>query len=507
MSSLQSLYHQYKEKMQKRSDLYHAIALMHWDQEINLPSEGDSFRSQQIATLSGISHEMFTSDEMGELLDKLYEQRKQLSPKATRNVEETKRDYDKRQKYPTDFVTQLSRAQSEALQAWKEAQEEDQFKKFAPHLARLVELRRKECEIIGYDDHPYDALLDQYEPYTKTKDIENIFTQVKEQLVPFVHQLLSSSQPDTSSLQQHYPHDKQWDFGNYLLQELGYNFEAGRQDIALHPFTISFNPNDVRLTTRINEYDLREMPWSTIHEAGHALYEQGLPEEQYGLPLGEAVSLGIHESQSRLWENNVGRSWSFCKAFFPILKAYFPNALFDVSLSELYRALNIVQPSLIRTAADELTYHLHILIRFEIEKALIEDQLPVKDIPALWNKKYKKYLDIEVPSDQQGVLQDIHWSHGSFGYFPTYSLGSFYAAQFFQQAQADIPQLSQKIEERQFAPLLSWLRENIHQHGRRYSAQELCTQITGAPLNFNSFMEYAEQKYRPLYQLTTSPSS
>jgi carboxypeptidase Taq len=296
-----------------------------------------------------------------------------------------------------------------------------------------------------------------------------------------------------------YDKSLQWDFGIELLRKMGYDFAAGRQDISTHPFTTSFSGSDVRVTTRINQNDLNEMIWSTIHEGGHALYEQGLPDSEYGLPSGEAISLGIHESQSRLWENNVGRSLPFWKANFEELKSYFPENLAEVSATEFYKAMNIVKPSLVRTAADELTYHFHILIRFEIEKQLMEKALSVNDLPTLWNKKYKEYLDLDVPDDASGILQDIHWSHGSFGYFPTYSVGSFYAAQFFAKAKKDIPELNENIGEPEMKKLLVWLRDNIHIHGRTYNSDEVCVRVTGESLNFNYFMDYARGKYKDIY--------
>jgi carboxypeptidase Taq len=267
----------------------------------------------------------------------------------------------------------------------------------------------------------------------------------------------------------------------------------------MHPFTINFGASDVRVTTRIDQRNLSDCVTGTIHEGGHALYEQGLPGSEYGLPSGEAVSLGIHESQSRLWENNVGRSLRFWKGQFPELQKHFPEQLKNKSAQDIFSSFNVVQPSLIRINADELTYHFHIMIRFEVEKALFENKIQVADIPAYWNARYKDYLGIDVPSNAEGCLQDVHWSHGSFGYFPTYSLGSFYAAQFFTKAKKDIPALEDEIEKGNYSSLLKWLRENIHRHGKLYDAKTLCTRVTGEPLNFSYFMNYAKEKYGALY--------
>ena len=282
---------------------------------------------------------------------------------------------------------------------------------------------------------------------------------------------------------------------------MGYNFDCGRQDISAHPFSTHFSPEDTRVTTRIDENNLSEMIWSCIHEGGHALYEQGILSENYGLPFGETISLGIHESQSRLWENNVGRSLAYWKKNFNSLKLIFPDKLSNISALDFYKAANNVKPSLIRTNADELTYHLHVLIRFEIEKSLIEGSVSVKDLPTIWNSKYKEYLNIDVPSDSQGVLQDIHWSHGSFGYFPTYTIGSFYAAQFYSQALKEIPNLESEVENGNMINLLNWLRLKIHKHGKKYDAQDLCIKVTGKKLEFKYFMEYAKEKYSEIYSI------
>jgi len=389
---------------------------------------------------------------------------------------------------------------SEAFQAWQKAKTGNNFALYAPYLEKLVKLKREECELIGYTGHPYDALLDQYEPGAKTADLSVLFADVRSQLVGFVKRIAEMPQNDDSFLHTHYDKQKQWDFGITLLKQMGYDFEAGRQDISSHPFTTNFGPLDVRVTTRVDENNLEQMVWSCIHEGGHALYEQGLPASEYGLPSGEYISLGIHESQSRLWENNVGRELPYWKYNFSKLQAIFPESLKGQDAESFFKAINTVSPSLIRTSADELTYHFHILIRFEIEKALIEGSIEVRDLPAIWNAKYKEYLGLDVPSDDKGVLQDIHWSHGSFGYFPTYSLGSFYAAQFYNKALEQIPSLENEIEHGNLAPLHDWLKEKVYWHGKFYSAEELCINITGEKLNFSYFMKYAQKKYQRLYQ-------
>lgn len=497
---MHSNYERYRALMRKVSDVENSIGVMSWDQETYMPPKGAGFRAQQLATLSGISHELFTSQELGDLLQQLVAD-KTLDEKQRRNVQRSLKDYTKRKKCSKEFVENMSRTVSECFQAWQEAKKKSNFSIYGPVLAKLVDLKRQECELLGYEAHPYDALLDMYEPGAKTAALETLFADVRSQLVGFVKQIAAAPQNDDKFMYLTYDKDKQWAFGLDLLKQMGYDFEAGRQDLSTHPFTINFNPLDVRVTTRVSEKNFNEMTWSCIHEGGHALYEQGLDPNEYALPSGEAVSLGIHESQSRLWENNVGRSLAYWKANFPALQKLFPENLRKVTADAFYKAMNMVRPSLIRTNADELTYHFHILIRFEIEKALIEKKIEVKDLPAYWNARYKEYLGIDVPSDDKGVLQDIHWSHGSFGYFPTYSLGSFYAAQFFAKAQQDIPGLEGQIASGNMASLLKWLRENIHRHGKFYSADELCEKVTGEKLNFKHFMDYARKKYSALYGL------
>ena len=486
--------------MRKIADIQYASAVLNWDQETYMPPKGAEFRAQQLSTLAGIGHELAVSAELGDLLN-LLSSDTSLSEKEKRNIKQSLKNYNDNKKYTTEFVQELSKTISETFQAWQKAKTDNDFSLYAPHLEKLVKLKREECKLLGTFAHPYDALLNQYEPGAKTADLEKLFADVREQLVSFVKKIAAKTQNKDAFMFTHFDKQKQWDLGLELLTQMGYDFEGGRQDASSHPFTTNFSSQDVRITTRINETDLNEMIWSCIHEGGHALYEQGLPASEYGLPSGEYVSLGIHESQSRLWENNVGRSLPYWKANYSKLQNAFPENLKDANFEDFYKAMNIVKPSLIRTSADELTYHFHVLIRFEIEKALIEGTIEVKDLPSYWNKKYKEYLGLDVPNDTKGVLQDIHWSHGSFGYFPTYSLGSFYAAQFFKQATKELPGLENEIEKGNMKPLLEWLREKVHKHGKYYSAEELCINITGEKLNFKYFMDYAVDKYSHLYAL------
>lgn len=487
--------------MQKKMDVEASIAILSWDKEIYMPQQGAALRSQQVATLSGIAHEIFADAQFGDLLKQLHDQREQLPPEASRNVELTLDDYEKATKFDKAFVIRRSNVISNAYHAWLNARKENNFAPFREALGNVVDIKREEADMLGYEGHPYNALLDQFEPKFTTAALDTLFKDVRLKLVDFVQRIREQPQVDDSFLQQHYPKQQQWDFGLHLLRNMGYNFEAGRQDVSPHPFTITFSPQDVRVTTRVDEENLATMVWSCIHEGGHALYEQGIPVEQYGLPLGMAASLGIHESQSRLWENNVGRSLAYWKAHFAEAQQAFPAQLGNVTLEQFYKGINKIEPTLIRTESDELHYHFHILIRYEIEKGLIEGSLQVNDLEEIWNAKYKEYLDIDVPDANRGILQDVHWSYGSLGYFPTYSLGSFYAAQFFHQAEQDIPGLKAQLESGDNSQLLSWLRTHIHQHGRRYPAEELCTKVTGEPLNFDYFYRYAVEKYGGIYGL------
>ncbi len=494
-------YETYKGKMQQIADIRNAIAVLSWDQETYLPEKGAAFRGQQITTLSSLSHELFTADQLGELLETLNKEKQHLEPVAAKNVALSLEDYQKNKKYPASFVAELSQTTNECYHAWINARKEGSYAVFQPVLNRMVELKRKEADILGYEGHPYNALLNEYEKGATTTMLDKVFADVKTALTPLLRSIEQRPQVKKDFLHLHYDRNRQWEFGIQLLKAMGYDMAAGRQDVSEHPFTTSFNPQDVRVTTRIDEKDFGNMTWSCIHEGGHALYEQGLDTAAYGLPSGEAASLGIHESQSRLWENNVGRSLVFWEHHYPQLQQLFPDNLGTVSLQDFYKAINLVQPSLIRTEADELTYHFHVMVRYEIEKGLLDGTYQTKDLREIWNSYYKEFLHVSVPNDTQGVLQDIHWSHGSFGYFPTYSLGSFYAAQFFATAQQQIPGLTGQIAAGKYDELLTWLRQQVHRHGRYYTSNELCERITGQPLEFRYFLDYATQKFGDIYGL------
>jgi len=494
-------YEQYVQHVQKLTDIENAIGVLIWDKEVYLPRNGAPFRSQQIATLSGILHEESVQPDFVAVVEKLQGSSNGLDAEQRRNLEVTWRDLKRTLRLDTEFVKRRAQLISESFHAWLQAREANDYGLFSEALSKLVAVKQEEAGLLGYDDHPYDALLEEFEPGCRVAQLDKLFRHVREQLGAFVHELDGRLDGiDDRFLHHDYPKDTQWEFGLSLLKNLGYDFESGRQDLAPHPFTINFSPDDVRITTRIDEQDLANMTWSCIHEAGHALYEQGLPKTAYGLPINRAASLSIHESQARLWENQVGRSLAFWKAQYPMLQRYFPAQLREVSLAQFYRAINKVQPNPIRTEADELHYHFHIMIRYELEKGLIEGSVKAEDLVAHWNRLYEEYLGVTVPDDRRGILQDIHWAHGSFGYFPTYSLGSFYAAQFFQKAKSDHPELEEKIAEGDLRLLKQWLQQNIYDHGKRYEADGLCEKVTGEPLQFSHFMQYAREKYQSLME-------
>jgi carboxypeptidase Taq len=494
MTNTNNLYKRYKSKLQRIADVRYAAAVLQWDQETYLPAKGAESRARQLATLSEMAHQLFTDRTLGKLLTDLNASTS-LNETERKNVELTFEEYEKQQKFTSAFVRKMSEAVSKAFYNWVEARKQNDFKVFQPALEALVKLKKEEANILGYTGHPYNALLNEFEKGATVTMLDAAFDKVLTPLSELLKEMSGKLQFQRDFFHQHFPKEQQWEWGMYLVKELGFDLEAGRQDISEHPFTTSFSPKDVRITTRINEEDFANMTWSCIHEVGHALYEQGLPVEDYGLPSGEFASLSIHESQSRLWENCVGRNVPFWTHYLQQLKRFFPKQLEKISVEQFVGAITRVEPSLIRTEADELTYHFHVYIRYSLEKRLIDGSLAVKDIPAAWSEMYEKYLGVQVPDDKQGCLQDVHWSHGSFGYFPTYSLGSFYAAQFWQQAKSEIENLEDNISHGETHELLNWLREKIHRHGKTYTSEELCTLVTGKGLDSNLFIEYLRNKF------------
>jgi carboxypeptidase Taq len=484
--------------------LHSTQSLLGWDERTKLPPAGGAYRAEQMSYLAGVIHKRETAPEVGEWLGELADSRLAADPysDAGADIVNLRRDYERKTKLPQSLVEELARLAVLGQQLWVEARKANDFACFRPLLERTVELKQQEAAAVGYADVPYDALLDEYEPGAKTKEVERVLAGLREQLVPLVAEIAASQRrPNLDVLKRPFSIALQEKLGRQAIEAFGYDFTAGRLDVTDHPFCTTLGPRDVRLTTRYDPHFLPGSFFSTLHEAGHGMYEQGLRAERFGLPTGQAASLGIHESQSRMWENLVGRSRAFWEHFYPQAKAMFPEALGELPLDEFYFAINDVRPSLIRTEADEATYNLHILVRFELEQALILDELRVADLPQAWREKYRNYLGIEPANDADGVLQDVHWSSGAIGYFATYSLGNLYAAQLFEQADQELGDLQATFRRGQFSPLLEWLRKNIHSQGRRYPASELAQRVTGKSLSHDALMRHLRGKFAPLYGL------
>ena len=479
-------------------------ALLDWDEHVNLPVSAGDYRAEQITFMIGMIHQRWIDKQFGDWLETLAADPLTADPNADAAivVRHLKRQRDKKVKLPQSLVEELTRTAVLGQLAWQEARRQDDFAKFRPFLEKMISLKKQQAEALGYAEHPYDALLDEFEPEARTSEIANVLNGLREQLVPMATSIqLSSRIPRTDILKRDFPIETQKIFVQEAAKSIGYDFNRGRLDVSVHPFTTGLGPHDCRITTRYDGQWFNVSFFAVMHEAGHGLYEQGLPVEHYGLPLGEVISLGIHESQSRMWENLVGRSRAFWSYFFPKAQAQFPLALGHVSFDEFYFAINEVRPSLIRVEADEVTYNLHVLIRFELELAMIEGDLKAADLPGTWNEKYQKYLGITPPNDAEGVLQDIHWSAGLIGYFPTYALGNLYASQFFAQARSELGDLDAMFQNGEFQPLRQWLREKIHSQGHRYSASELVQRVTGRPLSYEPLMTHLSEKFYTLYGL------
>ena len=492
-------YSQLLDRYGRIANVGHAQGLLSWDQQVMMPSGGTPARSRQLSTLSAIGHELLVDEETGRLLSEMDDA--ELTAEQAATVREIRREYEREVQVPTELVERISRTSSEALEAWEQAKENDEFDTFAPHLRELVELKREYAEQIDPDREPYEVLFEEYEPCLPLDHATRILDRVREQLVETIEEIKTSdADVTTDAFAGSYDADRQEQLARDALDLLGYDWDRGRLDTSAHPFT-SGTQFDSRITTRFDESDPLGALTSTIHEFGHATYQLGLPTDDYGTPLGEARDLSVHESQSRLWENHVGRSRAFWELFLPTFKSQFPGAE-NVSVQEAYEAANqVYEDNLIRVEADELTYHLHILIRFEIERALIAGDLDVAEVPEVWNDTYEQYLGVRPDTDAEGCLQDIHWSHGNFGYFPTYTLGSVMAAQLFDAADEDIPDLDGNVRRGEFEPLHEWLTDNVHRHGKLYETNELVEEATGSEFTAEAFLGYVDRKYGTLYDL------
>jgi len=506
-------YQELCERGRQSANLDSVSALMGWDQETYMPAGGSAARAEQAATLAAIRHDLKTDPRVGELIEACESNGMMSDPDSPEaaNVREFRRDYDLATKLPKDLVTELAKTSALGQEAWKSARADSDFATFKPWLEKLVGLARRKAECYGAPagGELYDALLDIYEPGSTSAEIESAFVPLGKRLGALVAELAESgTPPETDVLGVEVPADRQHAFGLFVLDSIGFDLKSGRLDITTHPFCEGLAPGDTRLTTRYRDEHFTDALYGTMHEAGHGIYEQNLPkggghgsDDRFGQPLSQAISLGIHESQSRMWENFVGRSRAFWEWALPHAQKMLGGALDNATPEQLYRAVNTASPSFIRVEADELTYNLHILIRFEMERAIIGGDLEVGDIPAAWNEKYKTYLGVEVPDDRRGCLQDIHWSGGMMGYFPTYCLGNLYAAQLWETINVQIPDLESQIGRGEFGPLKSWLAKNIHHHGRRYRAGDLCQKLTGKPLGADPLLRHLEGKLKPIFGL------
>jgi carboxypeptidase Taq len=481
--------------------------LLEWDQETYMPEGAVALRSMQTEAIASLLHKQRTSAAFGNILGELinletgHVKDHTLSAAQAAALREWRRDYLLAKKLPGSFVKKWATTTSEAMPAWGRARKNNSFKEFAPHLQKIVTLARKKADYLGFEKHPYDALLDCFEPRMTSAYLTPLFDGLKTSLTHLLKRIAAKPIPDAHFVTGHFPEGKQLDFAHVILKAMGFSNQTSRLDQSAHPFCTGMSPIDTRMTTHIHLDQLLPSIFAVIHEGGHGLYNNGLPFEHFGSPLAEQVSLGMDESQSRFWETIMGHSLPFWQHFYPQLQKEFPEKLSSVSLDAFHKAVNIVKPSFIRIHADEVTYSLHIIVRFEIEKALIEGSLKVKEIPEAWNEKMRAYLGIAPSTDALGCLQDIHWSMGAIGYFPTYTLGNLYAAQFFQTFVTTYPNWKERVAAGDLIFVREWLRENIHKWGKQFTADELCKRVSGKPLSEHPYVDYLEKKYQGLYHL------
>jgi carboxypeptidase Taq len=476
--------------------------LLEWDQETHMPPGAAPIRAEQLKVLSGLSHELFTSKKFRDALARLIDLdtgdfKQDLSPEKKSAVKEWRRDFLIATKLPKAFVEKMALLTSESIMVWAEARRENKFNLFAPYLEKLIDYSFEKARYLGCEKNPYDALLDHYEPDLKEKDVDGIFSKLKVEIKQLLTKIQEAPQVDSSFLEGDFDHQKQLAFSKEVLTSMGYDFSHGRMDISTHPFSTSFHPTDSRITTRMYTKNILDCILATIHEGGHSLYEMGLPVEHFGSPLCEAVSLGVHESQSRFWETRIGQSKPFWSCFLPKLQQLFP---IEASLEEFWKAVNKVQPTFIRVEADEVTYPLHVILRFEIEKGFFNGSIQVKDLPHVWREKMHELLGITPTTDTQGCLQDIHWSMGAFGYFPTYTLGNLYAAHIFLAFEKDFPDWEKKVASGDLSFIRNWLKEKVHQHGRRYTSHELLQKIHTGTFSEKPYIDYLNKKYSQIYK-------
>lgn len=484
-------------------------SLLGWDQETYMPPDGAEIRGEQLKTLAGLVHREKTSKKFANALSKLIDLKsgkiiaKDLKPEQQAAARMWRRDYNHDTALPHKFVEQFAKLSSQSQLVWRDAKNQDAFHRFAPFLDKIVAMCRKKADYLGYENHPYDALIDLYEPEMSTQEIKSLFGKLRTHVTALLKKIMASKQVDDSFLFGKFEQEKQLKFGRKLLADMGYDMNKGRLDLSTHPFSSACHPTDSRVTTRIHPSSLISNISVVLHEGGHGLYEMGLPAEHYGSPLCEAISYGVHESQSRWWETRIGQSKPFWQHYLPLLQKAFKGKLDSVKLDALYRAINKVEPSFIRVEADEVTYTLHVILRFELEVALMEGSLKVREVPEAWRAKMKELLQIVPKTDREGCLQDVHWSMGGLGYFPTYTLGNLYAAHLFKGFEKAHPDWEKRIASGDLLVCKDWLHNNVYQYGRRYTAHELLKKATGAPFSADAYIDYISNKYRDIYKLKT----
>ncbi|MFN8474826.1 MAG: carboxypeptidase M32 [Anaerolineae bacterium] len=502
---IQDTYDELLEIAHTLSDIAAASAVLDWDQEVMMPPKGGEGRAHQVATLAAVHHEKLTAPRTGDLLARLTDAMAgdgDYSIVERAFVREMQRQFDQAVKVPPLLVRQLAEAASRGVEIWRQARANNDFATFAPALRHTYDLKRQLAENLGYTDSPYDPLLDQFEPGMTAAQVQRLFDPLRDQTRDLLARINAAPQVDISIIEGNWDVQKQWDFGIQVLRDMGYDFDAGRQDLSSHPFTTSFTaPFDVRVTTRVFPHLLTSGLFSTIHEGGHALYELGFDPALARTPLADSPGLAMHESQSRLWENYIGRGRPFWQHYFPILMGTFPDQLRADDFERFYLAVNRVEPSLIRVEADEVTYNLHVILRFELERALLEGNIQVEDLPEAWNAKMGEYIGATPPTDANGVMQDIHWPSGLVGYFPTYSLGNLIGAQLYYTLRDTYADFDDRLAAGDMGFILAWLRENVHRYGRIYSTNELVQRATGKPLDESYFARYLGEKYGPIYGL------
>jgi len=501
--TIKNIYNQLVSKLEERSRLGGVMATMHWDQEVIMPKGAVDNRSKQMAALAGVLHEKSIDSDFGGLIDKLVNADPVNFTEIEQcNINEAKREYDLETKIPKELIQEMAELSSRGHQIWAKSRDENKFEDFAPTLERLIFLKKKWAKLAFPDLDPYDANIDIYERGMRVEYLTPIFDKLKKELIPLISAIKNSSfSPNTDFLKGNFPIEKQKTLGAIISKDIGFDYDKGRMDVSVHPFCGGGHPTDVRITTRYQSENFIESLFAVIHETGHGLYEQGRMSDFLDLPVSESLTMAIHESQSLFWERMIAQSLYFCDYYHDLFKKTFPEKLKGISLNTFYRAINKCEPSLIRVEADEVTYPIHIIIRYEIEKGLFNESINVKNLPNIWNDKMEEYLGIRPNSDSEGLLQDVHWSGGAFGYFPSYTLGAMYACQFYSKMLLDINDIPEKIKAGNFLCVKKWLNDNIHQKGRLYSTDNLILNVTGNKLDPVYFVDYLKRKYSEIYKL------